>query len=163
QLVDVRAEPLAALAARIGGEVHLADVASEDAWRALAARPPAWDHVFLNAGIMSASPDAALQASDFLTMPLERYRRIVSVHVDGGALGLRAAVPRMREAGGSIVVTASVAGLIPYPLDPAYAMTKHALIGLVRSLAPALARTDGGPALRLCALCPGGVRTTLVP
>jgi len=161
--VDVRKEPLAALVDRIGCEGHVMDVGDPSAWVALAGRARGWDHVFLNAGVMSAPSDAPLEASDFVALPLERYRRIVSVNVDGVAFGLRAVIPRMREVGGSIVATASIAGLIPYSLDPAYAMTKHAVIGLVRSLAPTLTRKDGGPPIRLCAICPGGVRTDLVP
>jgi NAD(P)-dependent dehydrogenase (short-subunit alcohol dehydrogenase family) len=162
-LVDVREEPLVALAERLGGEAHVMDVADAASWSALAGSTGRWDYVFLNAGIMSTPPEAPLGASDFLTLDPERYRRILAVNIDGVAFGLRAAVPRMREGGGAIVVTASVAGLIPYPPDPAYALTKHAVVGLVRSLAPTLVTTDGSPELRLCAICPGGVETDLVP
>lgn len=162
-LIDVQRERLAALADRIGGDAHVMDVGDAAAWSALAESTGRWDHVFLNAGIMSASPDAPLEAANFLTLDLERYRRILSVNIDGVAFGLRVAIPRMQGQGGAIVATASAAGLIGYPLDPAYALTKHAVIGLVRSLAPTLVATDGGPWLRLCAICPGGVKTDLVP
>ena len=136
------------------------DVGDSAAWATLAEETGRWDAVFLNAGVMSASPNDPPEASDFVTLPEERYRRILAVNIDGVGFGLRTAIPRMRGHGGSIVVTASLAGLVPYPPDPAYSMTKHALVGLVRSLAPNL---TGDPPLRLAAICPGGVVTGLVP
>lgn len=162
-LVDLDEAPLTELANRIGGEGHVMDVGDAKAWQILAQRTGQWDYLFLNAGIMSAPPDAPLEDSDFLDLDLERYRRILSVNIDGVAFGLRTAIPRMRASGGGIVVTASVAGVIGYPLDPAYALTKHAVIGLIRSLAPTLPSARGAPTLRLTAICPGGVGTDLVP
>jgi NAD(P)-dependent dehydrogenase (short-subunit alcohol dehydrogenase family) len=41
--------------------------------------------------------------------------------------------------GGAIVVTASMAGLYPFVLDPICTLTKHAVVGLVRALDPSLA------------------------
>jgi NAD(P)-dependent dehydrogenase (short-subunit alcohol dehydrogenase family) len=59
---------------------------------------------------------------------------------------------------GAIVVTSSLAGLVPLPQDPLYTASKHALIGLVRSLAPQLA-TRG---ITINAICPGNTDTGLV-
>jgi len=85
---------------------------------------------------------------------------VLGVNVDGVFFGLQTLLPRMIAAGGdAITVTSSAAGLIPIPFDPVYALTKHALIGLVRSLALAHA---GGP-VRINALCPGGFASPLVP
>jgi NAD(P)-dependent dehydrogenase (short-subunit alcohol dehydrogenase family) len=42
------------------------------------------------------------------------------------------------RAAGDLIVTASLAGLIGMPMDPIYGVTKHAVVGLVRSLAPTL-------------------------
>ena len=159
-LADVNEAALAALAERLGATPRVLDVGDSAAWASLAEETGRWDGVFLNAGVMSAPPNEPPEASDFITMPEASYRRILSVNVDGVGFGLRTAIPRMREHGGSIVVTASLAGLVPYPPDPAYAMTKHALVGLVRSLAPNL---GGDPPLRLAAICPGGVVTGLMP
>lgn len=162
-LADVQAERIAQLAGRLDAEAHTMDVADPDAWDALATATPPWDAVFLNAGIMSAPAEAPAEASNFLTLDLERYRRVLSVNVDGVAFGLRTAIPRMRERGGSIVATASASGLIGWPFDPLYAMTKHAVVGLVRSMALTLAPPGEPSALRLSAICPGGVGTDLVP
>ena len=61
--------------------------------------------------------------------------------------------------GGSIVVTGSLAGIVPYDVDPLYSMTKHAITGLVRSLRRELLARD----LRINALCPAGIDTAIIP
>jgi len=63
------------------------------------------------------------------------------------------------QAGAAIVVTASLAGITPYSVDPLYAMSKHAVVGLVRSLGPTLAERD----IKINALCPGGIDTNIIP
>jgi NAD(P)-dependent dehydrogenase (short-subunit alcohol dehydrogenase family) len=60
--------------------------------------------------------------------------------------------------GGAIVATASIAGLIAFSPDPIYTMTKHAVVGLVRALAPGL-EPHG---VTVNAICPGIVDTPLV-
>jgi NAD(P)-dependent dehydrogenase (short-subunit alcohol dehydrogenase family) len=60
--------------------------------------------------------------------------------------------------GGSIVATASLAGLWPTPMDPIYSLTKHAVVGFVRSCAPSLT----GRGIRINALCPGFTDTPIV-
>lgn len=56
--------------------------------------------------------------------------------------------------GGAVVATASVAGLMGFALDPVYALTKHAVVGLVRSMV--------GGRLTVNAVCPGIVETPMV-
>jgi NAD(P)-dependent dehydrogenase (short-subunit alcohol dehydrogenase family) len=61
------------------------------------------------------------------------------VNVDGVVYGTRAAIRAMeRRGGGAIVATSSLAGLIPFPPDPVYDLTKHAVVGFIRSIAPSL-------------------------
>jgi NAD(P)-dependent dehydrogenase (short-subunit alcohol dehydrogenase family) len=62
------------------------------------------------------------------------------------------------EPGSAIVATASLAGLVPLPLDPVYTMTKHAVVGFVRSVAPQLAERG----ITINALCPGFADTPIV-
>ena len=69
----------------------------------------------------------------------------MSVNVDGVVLGARSVVPALAE-GGAIVATASAAGLVGYPGDIPYSMTKHAVVGLVRGLAPLLDAAGPGRA-----------------
>lgn len=58
-----------------------------------------------------------------------------------------------------IIVTASTAGLSALTVDPLYSMSKHAVIGFARSVAPSLANSG----IRLRLICPGGVDTPLPP
>jgi NAD(P)-dependent dehydrogenase (short-subunit alcohol dehydrogenase family) len=136
-VVDVDAEGAAEVASAIGGVAHAADVGDPDQVDAAFARCVeelgGLDIAFLNAGI-------AIGVSDLTTLDEPTYRRIMRVNVDGVVYGLRAAIDVMRaRGGGAIVATASLAGIIPFPPDPVYDATKHAVVGLVRSVAPTLA------------------------
>jgi NAD(P)-dependent dehydrogenase (short-subunit alcohol dehydrogenase family) len=94
------------------------------------------DIAYLNAGI-------AIGVSDMTELTDAEYFRIMRVNVDGVVWGTRAAIPAMqRRGGGAIVATSSLAGLIPFAMDPVYDLTKHAVVGFIRSVAPTL-RTFG--------------------
>ncbi|MFT4676504.1 MAG: NAD(P)-dependent dehydrogenase (short-subunit alcohol dehydrogenase family) [Patiriisocius sp.] len=136
------------------------DVSSEEGWQSFAESLDidSIDHLHLNAGIQSAPPEAPLADYAFSKLSLPHYRRMMGVNVDGVVLGLHYLLPKMR-AGGSIVVTCSLAGIVPYDVDPLYAMSKHAVTGLVRSLKRELQKLD----LRINALCPGGIDTAIIP
>ena len=89
----------------------------------------------------------------------DQYRRILAVNVDGVVFGARALVPELiARGGGALVATASLAGLVAFAADPVYALTKHAVVGLVR----ALALTLTGHGITVTAVCPGLVDTPLV-
>ncbi len=114
---------------------------------------------FLNAGIMSRPPEAPIEDDPFDWLE-KSCERVMGVNVYGALYGLRALVMRMAEnGGGDIVVTSSVAGLSPLPFDPYYAMSKHALVGMVQSFAPVLEARN----IRLNAFCPGLMNTRIVP
>jgi NAD(P)-dependent dehydrogenase (short-subunit alcohol dehydrogenase family) len=72
--------------------------------------------------------------------------------------GTHAALGALKQRGGAIVATASLAGLTPVPADPFYTATKHAVVGLARSLGPALA-ADG---VRFNAVCPSFADTNII-
>ena len=61
------------------------------------------------------------------------------------------------RAGSVFVVTASLAGLIPMESDPLYVLTKHAVVGYARSMAPVLEPRG----IRINLVCPGIVRTPM--
>jgi len=110
------------------------------------------DIAFLNAGVGQSSPlvDGFDDSS---------YRRMISVNLDGVVYGLVALLPAMRaRGGGDVVVTASLAGLTPMPMDAVYTATKHAVVGLVRSVAVNCA--DDG--IRVNAVCPGFTDTAMI-
>jgi NAD(P)-dependent dehydrogenase (short-subunit alcohol dehydrogenase family) len=121
------------------------DVADPRAWEAIG---PV-DLACLNAGVVTGERLIG-RVSD------EQYRRIVGVNVDGVVFGVRRLARVMR--GGSIVVTSSLAGLTAMENDPLYALTKHALVGFVRSVAPQLAERG----VRLNMVTPGIVDTPLL-
>jgi NAD(P)-dependent dehydrogenase (short-subunit alcohol dehydrogenase family) len=140
------------VAADAGGRfVHL-DVSAADAWDALVAGIDKLDIVHLNAGVTT-------QNGDLLTLTEQQYRRIMGANVDGVVYGARAVARSMANTGGgSIVCTASVAGLIGFSPDPIYTLTKHAVVGLVRALAQPL----GVHGITINAVNPGIVETPLV-
>jgi NAD(P)-dependent dehydrogenase (short-subunit alcohol dehydrogenase family) len=113
--------------------------------------PDAWDAVgpvalaCLNAGIGGSGDDVA------------GYRRMVGVNVDGVVFGVRR-LQEVMEPDSVIVATASLAGLVPMPHDPIYTLTKHAVVGYVRSVAPSLAERG----IRIKAVCPGFTDTPIV-
>ncbi len=136
------------------------DVSNHEQWLEFAATiaTASLDHLHLNAGIQSAPPDAPLSEYSFAQLEVTRYRKMMGVNVDGVVLGLHHLLPKLK-AGASIVVTCSLAGITPYDVDPLYAMSKHAVTGLVRSLRREL--LDQG--IRINALCPGAINTDLIP
>ncbi|MFE7779168.1 SDR family NAD(P)-dependent oxidoreductase [Streptomyces sp. NPDC057445] len=140
----------------VGGHFQACDVADLEADRALVEftveRCGGVDIAFLNAGVATGCG----VGDDF---DLARYRRAMGANLDGVVFGTHAVLPALRaRGGGSIVATASLAGLAAVPLDPLYAANKHAVVGLARSLGPALA-PDG---VRFNALCPGFAESRII-
>ena len=106
------------------------------------------DVTVLNAGVPAGG--------NLLEMPIERFDRSIDVNVRAVLLGIRAAVPTMRAAGGGrIVVTASTSGLAGDPYLWAYNAAKGAVINLVRAAAIDLAVDD----ITVNAVCPGPTET----
>jgi NAD(P)-dependent dehydrogenase (short-subunit alcohol dehydrogenase family) len=87
------------------------------------------------------------------------FERVLRVNVIGAWLNLKFASRAMRDAGGgSIVNTASGAALRGLPYMSAYVASKHAILGLTRTVALELA--DAG--VRVNAVCPGPVSTRMM-
>jgi len=124
------------------------DVGEPATWHALEGP---FDAAFLNAGI-------AIGVEDVAELTDDDYRRIMRVNVDGVVFGVRELAARLMPDGGSIVATASLAGLVANAFDPIYTATKHAVVGFVRAVAPSLAARN----IRINALCPAYTDTPIV-
>jgi NAD(P)-dependent dehydrogenase (short-subunit alcohol dehydrogenase family) len=122
------------------------DVADARAWE----RVGAVELACLNAGVTAGEHDVRA-VSD------AAYRRIVGANVDGVVFGVRR-LAAVQEPGSAVVVTASLAGLVAASQDPLYTLTKHAVVGFVRSVAPQLAERG----IRINAVAPGFVDTPLL-
>jgi len=136
-VVDLDEHGAHAVADRFAGSLgHQADVGDpaqvDDAFARCERELGSVDIAFLNAGI-------AIGVADLAQLDNETYRRIRRVNLDGVVYGLRAAIRAMQPRGsGAIVATSSLAGIVPFPPDPVYDATKHAVVGLIRSVAPTL-------------------------
>jgi len=113
------------------------------------------DCAFNNAGILGPLGD--LHAAS-----LADYERVMAVNVRGVWLCMQAEIACMLKqdtppGGHAIVNTASVAGLVGSALLPAYAASKHAVVGLTRTAA----RSYGRRGIRVNCVCPGPIETPL--
>src|SRR5438552_17386303 len=103
------------------------------------------DVFFNNAGIegeVKSIPD----------YPLESFRKVLDVNVVGVFLGMKHVLPGMlKNKKGSIINTASIAGLIGSPQIAVYSASKHAVIGLTKSAAWECT----GTGVRVNCVCPG--------
>jgi NAD(P)-dependent dehydrogenase (short-subunit alcohol dehydrogenase family) len=144
----------AAVAAGTAHFVAVADVADQLAVNAVVAEASARqpiDILIANAGIAESAPFAKSDAALF--------KRMMDVNFMGVVHAVQAVLPSMRERRhGRIVAVASTAGLKGYAYVSAYSAAKHAVVGLVRSLALELATTG----VTVNAVCPGFTDTDLV-
>ena len=153
------------VADEVKGEFQRLDVGDPDSWTrvvtAVGEKSGGLDIAYLNAGVtlLTSGDDLTGTGPDIAALSEADYRRIMRVNVDGVVYGARAVTPALEaRGGGAIVATASVAGLFGFAADPIYTLTKHAVIGLVRALAPSLEPRG----ITINAICPGGVATNIM-
>ena len=106
-----------------------------------------------NAGIFDVYAKLADLDEDKLS---RAFDELFAVNVKGLLFGAKAALPELTKTQGSMVFTASVAGLNSGGGGAIYTASKHAVVGLVRQLAVEL-----GPDIRVNAVAPGGTMTDL--
>ncbi|HEY0086110.1 MAG TPA: SDR family oxidoreductase [Allosphingosinicella sp.] len=128
-------------------QVIIGDVTDEEVWTK--ADLTGLTHAVVNAGVGAGQP--------IDEMPFAEWRRIMSVNLDGAFLTLQAAMRAMKGNGGSIVLTASAAGLKAEPGIAAYGASKAAVIHLARIAAKEGASSN----IRVNAIAPGGVETPI--
>jgi 3alpha(or 20beta)-hydroxysteroid dehydrogenase len=103
--------------------------------------------------------NAGRMAGGYLAdLDVEVWRQVLDVNLTGAWLGMRAAIPSMRRAGGGAIVNiSSVAGLVGYPNRAAYGASKWALRGLTKAAALEFAPLG----VRVNSIHPGPIRTQL--
>ena len=154
---DVDADAAARTAESLGPRARSARVDVTDAAEVQAAvddvvaRGGRLDLMFNNAGITFAG--------DTELLTLQHWNAIIDVNIRGVVHGVAAAYPVMiRQGSGHIVNTASLAGLAAAGRVTAYAMSKHAVVGLSLGLRSEAARHGIG----VLAVCPAAVETPIL-
>lgn len=107
------------------------------------------DILINNAGVALSKP--------FGETTIEDFDRVMATNVRAPFILIRSALPQLRKARGRVINIASVVAHKGYPLQSAYAASKHALLGLSKSLANELYE-DG---VRVHVISPGGVYTDM--
>jgi NAD(P)-dependent dehydrogenase (short-subunit alcohol dehydrogenase family) len=136
----------------LGISQSICDVRRENALRALidgaAEQGGRLDILVSNAGINMAKPVAEVSEDD--------WHACLDTNLKAAFFGAKHAIRHMRRTGGSIVNTASNAGLLPRAHDPVYSISKMALVALTKSLA----LCHGPDRIRFNCVCPGPVSDT---
>jgi NAD(P)-dependent dehydrogenase (short-subunit alcohol dehydrogenase family) len=163
-VLDINEEAGRETARKVGGKFWWLDVADPADWARVTDRVrDAFGQIHyahLNAGIMTQEVGGSLAQVRIEDISSKRYREVMGVNVDGVFFGIQTLLSSMNAGEGeAITVTISAAGLVPIPFDPVYATAKHALVGLVRSLA----LTYKDERTRINAICPGGFVSPLLP
>jgi NAD(P)-dependent dehydrogenase (short-subunit alcohol dehydrogenase family) len=140
----------AALAAEIGADYRHLDVADSAQWADVVASDG------FTLGVLNAGIGARFE--DLRSVDDALFDDVMAVNARGVFLGTRELFRSMAGRGGSISVTASIAGLVAHTQSPIYAASKWAVIGWVRAIAPSLL-AEG---VRINALCPGLVDTPIL-
>jgi NAD(P)-dependent dehydrogenase (short-subunit alcohol dehydrogenase family) len=150
---DVDAPSAEQVAEEIGGVAFGVDVGDPDAMKAAvdaaASELGGLSIIYNNAGTSAFNRLHELDVSE--------WDRVLRVNLTGVWAGIRAAVPHIRAAGGgSIVSTASISGTRPAAGEGPYSASKAAVAALTASAA-----LEYGPTIRVNAVSPGMIRTTM--
>ena len=110
------------------------------------------DVLFNNAGIEGEQAPTA-------DCTVENWDRVIAVNLRSVFLGTKFAIPEMlKGGGGSIINTASVAGLVGFPGLPAYCASKGGVVQVTKTTALEYAKQN----IRVNVICPGIIATPMV-
>jgi NAD(P)-dependent dehydrogenase (short-subunit alcohol dehydrogenase family) len=136
-----------AVAADVSDEDEVADYV-----RAAVDRFGTIDVFYNNAGVEG-------EVKPITQYPLDTFRRVLDVNVVGVFLGMKHVLPVMlKQNKGSIINTASIAGLMGSPQIAVYSASKHAVIGLTKSAAWECT----GTGVRVNCVCPGMIDSRML-
>lgn len=157
-LCDIKPDTLAETAASIDGDVITSTVnvsSEEDQQRWVAETVAKYGRIDIalnNAGVIH-------QLKSMLETPLSEYDRMMTVNARGTFIGMRCEIPVMIKQGGGVILnTASVAGLIGAPAFGAYVASKHAVVGMTKTAALEYGRFG----IRVNAICPAYADTPML-
>ncbi len=159
-LVDLQKDTLQAAAKSVGDSdrirYQVADVTQPEEVRSYVAvameRFGAIDYFLNNAGIEGV-------VAPVVDSPIDMFDQVMAVNVKGVWLGLKFVIPAMLvNGGGSIVITSSMAGLKGTPNVSPYITSKHAVVGMMRSVSQEYA-TQG---IRVNTVNPAPIETRMM-
>ena len=157
-LCDINADTLAETAGLVGGDVltSTVDVSSEEDQQRwvdeTVGKYGRIDIALNNAGVIH-------ELKSMLNTPLSEYDRMMSINARGTFIGMRCEIPVMIKQGGGVILnTASVAGLIGAPAFGAYVASKHAVVGMTKTAA----LEYGKAGVRVNAICPAYADTPML-
>lgn len=152
-IIDLDAEHGEALAARIGARFFRCDVSSAEQVKDVLKNFTRIDVIYNNAGIFLPGRDGRITDIDEAV-----WEKVLAVNLRSVFLFCKYGIPLMMEHGGSIINTASSAGVIGIPGCDAYTATKGAIVQLTKSLAAEYGRYN----IRTNCIAPAAIMTPMV-